>query len=94
MTATHYTFTATDAKNTLAAAEGRWNEARLVQSDLPGVQYLSLDLGGIRIEVYASTREFGNATVIAGRAGHLVTPTQEMVDAFTAAGGRSIFETA
>lgn len=94
MTATHYTFTATDAKNALALTEGRWDEARLVQSDLPGVQYLSLSVDGIRFEVYAATREFGNATVIAGRAGHLIRPTQEMVDAFIAAGGRSIFDAA
>lgn len=93
-TATHRTFTASDAKAVVGISKGRWEDARLVQSDIPGVQYLSLTIPAnpvdIRIEVYSDAREFGCATVIQGRVGHLIRPTQEMVDAFTARGGRSI----
>lgn len=90
------TATATDARNIAAATAGHWTDARVLDSDLPGVKYLQLSItfgGTIRaeVEVYAPTREFGSASVIVGGVGHLITPTPEMVEAFTAKGGRSIF---
>ena len=94
------TITTADAvQPVIAEAAGHWDSARKVESDLPGVTYLSIgfpvffgkQLIQCRVEVYSARPEFGSASVIIGGTGHLIVPTDEMTAAFTAHGCVDIF---
>lgn len=95
MTAT----TATATQTVVAEAAGHWTKARKVESDLPGVTYLSIgfpvffgsQLIKCRVEVYSARQELGCAAVIIGGSGTPIVPTDEMVAAFTARGCVDIF---
>ena len=84
-------------KNELQAikrrTEGQWHVADTVDSDIPGVQYLSYDVWTIRgmAGVYVFTPDEGAITV--GRIVHHMVPTDEMADEFRARGLKSIFDT-
>lgn len=90
---------ATATQSIVAEAAGHWGKARKVESDLPGVTYLSIrfpvffdgQLIQCRVEVYSARQELGCASVIIGGGGHLIVPTDEMVAAFTARGCVDIF---
>ncbi|MDN5585231.1 MAG: hypothetical protein L0G69_01560 [Brevibacterium sp.] len=81
------TITDHDIKTLIATAAGRWSHAaKRVESDLPGVSFLRLNMrtsaGEARIEVYSDRRARGAASVIVGGVGHLITPSEQMRAAF------------
>ncbi|MDN6301468.1 MAG: hypothetical protein L0J57_00245 [Brachybacterium sp.] len=81
------TVTDHDVKTLIAVAAGRWaTAAERIESDLPGVSFLRLNLrspiGDARIEVYSDERAWGAASVIVGGVGHLITPTEQMRASF------------
>lgn len=85
--------TAADVQSVVTEAAGHWSKARKVESDLPGVTYLSLSFPVVfgaqliqsRVEVYVDAEEWGAAAVIIGGVCNLIEPTAEMIDAFRAA---------
>lgn len=90
------TITEYDIKVLTATAAGRWAyAAKRIESDLPGVSFLRLEMrtsvGAARIEVYSDRREHGAASLIVGGLGHLITPDRQMRDAFRSHGCADIY---
>lgn len=91
--------TATATESVIAEAVGHWTKARKVESDIPGVTYLTLafpvflddQLVHCRVDVYSPRPKLGSASVVIGGTGHPIIPTDEMIAAFTARGCVDIF---
>lgn len=95
-TAPRVAFDQKAADRVAASTAGHWaTKARKLDSDLPGVSYLQVkvatDHGAAIVQVYSARRAWGCASVVLGGVGQIITPTQEMADAFTAAGCVDIF---
>ena len=72
--------------------EGQWYLADTIDSDIPGVQYLSYEVwtiwGMARVEVYTPT----DGAIIVGGVVHHMAPTDEMSEEYRARGLKSIFD--
>lgn len=82
-------------KNELKAIERRtecqWHVADTIDSDIPGVQYLSYEVwtiwGMARVEVYTPS----DGAIIVGGVVHRMKPTYEMSEEYRHRGLKSIF---
>lgn len=93
------TVTGHQVKALIAVAAGRWaTAAKRIESDLPDVSFLRLNLrssiGDARIEVYSDKRAWGAASVIVGGVGTLITPTEQMRASFRVNGCAGITDRA
>ena len=72
--------------------ECQWYVADTIDSDIPGVQYLSYEVwtvwGMARVEVYTPS----DGAIIVGGVVHHMTPTYEMSEEYRHRGLKSIFD--